>query len=174
MQPPGGLQTNHRRPNDTARSDQPLELINTIAQHRQRDRLADQSPLATGQPHSIERLARIDRNNKRARGHLTAQQLQGAPPSSKAERKTLPASAERVNPKPTSETYQRSGREGTVVQAPAATLPSAGRAGAAAAGTLPVSCSSGRRGGLRAAVSWPSRPGAAGRRWFPRGSCATR
>src|SRR5947209_1086069 len=107
MQPPGGLQTNHRRPNDTARSDQPLELINTIAQHRQRDRLADQSPLATGQPHSIERLARIDRNNKRARGHLTAQQLQGAPPSSKAERKTLPASAERVNPKPTSETYQR-------------------------------------------------------------------
>src|SRR5207245_8824768 len=107
MQPPGGLQTNHRRPNDTARSDQPLELINTIAQHRQRDRLADQSPLATGQPHSIERLARIDRNNKRARGHLTAQQLQGAPPSSKAERKTLPARAERVNPKPTSETYQR-------------------------------------------------------------------
>ncbi len=79
MQRPRRFQADHRRPRHITRRDQPLELVDAIAQHRQRHRLADQAPLTSRQPHPIERLARIDRNNQRGGRHLATQQLHDEP-----------------------------------------------------------------------------------------------
>jgi hypothetical protein len=41
MQSAGRLQANHRTPTDAAGVDQPLELVDALAQHRQGHRLTD-------------------------------------------------------------------------------------------------------------------------------------
>lgn len=45
MQRAGGFDPDHRRPADAAAGDQPLEFLDTVAEHRQRHRLPDQAAL---------------------------------------------------------------------------------------------------------------------------------
>ena len=90
MQSAGRLQANHRRPANTAGRDQPLELVDALAQHGQRHRLTDQTLLPGRQPHPIERLARIHRDDQRRRWHLSAQQVQEKSPSPKTKEKDPP------------------------------------------------------------------------------------
>jgi hypothetical protein len=64
MQRPRRFQSDHGRPRDAAGCDQALQLVDALAQHRQRHRLPDKTPLTSRQPHSIERLARIHRHHQ--------------------------------------------------------------------------------------------------------------
>jgi hypothetical protein len=91
MQPARRLQTDHRIARHTAPNDQPLQRINPITQHRQRHRLADQPTITSRQPHPIKRLARINRNHKTRRRHLSEQQThKNTPHPERTRRKTLP------------------------------------------------------------------------------------
>jgi len=49
----------------------PLPSINRAS----RQRVADQPTLAAGQPHTVERLARINRDNKSSGRHLSTRQV---------------------------------------------------------------------------------------------------
>jgi hypothetical protein len=76
VQRAGCLDPDHRRAG-AAGLDEPLELVDALAQHRQRDRLADQAALAAGQPDPVADLARIDRNDQAISRNLSEQQFWG-------------------------------------------------------------------------------------------------
>ena len=77
MQRAGRLDPDHRLADDAAAGDQPRELLDTVAQHRQRHRIADQPPLARRQPHAVADLPRIDRDHQPITRQLCEQQTWG-------------------------------------------------------------------------------------------------
>lgn len=62
---PGRLDRDHRGALDAAASDQAAEPLDTVAEHWQRQRRFDQSPLTGRQPDPIRHLAGVDRHCQR-------------------------------------------------------------------------------------------------------------
>ena len=83
-------------------TDKPGELLNPSPRVRDRDRLADQPPLAIGQPHPMRHLARIDRHHNTIAPKLSEQPRHQTPPltEDQRERPTPPGSRPQLNTVP--------------------------------------------------------------------------
>jgi hypothetical protein len=77
VQRAGRLDPDHRRAENPAAGDQPIELLNALTQHRQRHRIADQTALARRQPDPVRHLPRIDRDDQTVARDLSEQQFWG-------------------------------------------------------------------------------------------------
>ena len=108
MQRARRLNRDHGTASNATPRDQPLELVDALAQRRQRQRLSNQAAVAAGQPDAIRDLARIDRHHQRLRRKRLPKQNRHEQPPFEKEKKQDNAAPRTGTPSEQLSAYQRS------------------------------------------------------------------